>query len=172
MENDEMFNFATAMCYAVAGKKVQRQEWTKKGIYVFAVSGDKILPDHKYRVANEFCMKTAVNTIQVGWVPTPMDKIATDWIVTQIDDEPLHEGKDSKRKFNFGKAIEYLKSGLFVSHLSWVNDDIINSSHQPYIYLKDSKIYSSGYDVCGNPLVWAPSTQLVLSDDWILIPKK
>lgn len=88
--------FGQAVEHAKLGGKVAREGWNGKGMFVFfgfpkvevntgstgmgATSGDAA--EHfgcKYQATGCLCMKTAQNTIQVGWLASQSDMLAEDW---------------------------------------------------------------------------------------------
>ncbi len=76
------------------GKRIAREGWNGKGMWLvmFSLShiciknNGEILKSVDFYsehcpVGDNICMKTAQNTFELGWRPTSMDMLATDWIV-------------------------------------------------------------------------------------------
>lgn len=81
-------NFGQAIEALKQGKKVVRDGWNGKGMYLFilhgGVSGNEVHNQHpfldqKIKVLDSICMKTAQNTIAVGWLASQADMLAEDW---------------------------------------------------------------------------------------------
>lgn len=95
-------NFSQAMSCLRQGKKIQREGWNGKGMYLILRQGfyswdpedletfpecikkDYVEIDGEKLDAVEFepsvCMKTSDNKIVVGWVASQTDMMADDWI--------------------------------------------------------------------------------------------
>ena len=86
-----------AQYFAEQGFTILRSGWNGKGMFVTYSEGQKDLPADRFWIpANKeaaeanggtmdvspyFSLKTAQNTIQMGWVPSIGDLTATDWVV-------------------------------------------------------------------------------------------
>lgn len=88
-----MFDFGEAIRRLKVGKRVARQGWNGKGMYLFLAEGTthpvrvgaigevqittspELLP-----VTDTICMRTAQNTIVPGWLASQTDMLAEDWI--------------------------------------------------------------------------------------------
>lgn len=82
-------NFGEALELMKQGKKVARKGWNGKGMFLFTA---KPLLPHPFNHTNEtkdlfiqdsICMKTAQNTIVVGWLASQSDMLAEDWEVVE-----------------------------------------------------------------------------------------
>ena len=100
-------NFGKALKALKAGKKVAREGWNGKGMFVFQRPGDmlstdmivnkvKSLPDSFKKYVNDYydvtetnmikfcaylCMKDANDNIVNGWLASQSDMLADDWMV-------------------------------------------------------------------------------------------
>ncbi|WP_457641446.1 DUF2829 domain-containing protein [Persephonella sp.] len=84
----EFFDFGTAINYLKQGKRVARKGWNGKGMYIFLMpdSWVKAIEDIKlpdYPIDKCLCMKTAANTIQLGWLASQADMMANDWCLVE-----------------------------------------------------------------------------------------
>lgn len=93
----ELHDFGWALAKMREGLKVAREGWNGKGLWVTISGGLVGLPAEKFWNANNkafaesrggsadvdpyFTLKTAKDTIQMGWAPSGSDALATDWIV-------------------------------------------------------------------------------------------
>ena len=93
----ENIGWPVAQQFAQHGFTVLRAGWNGKGMFVTYSEGQKNLPADRFWIpANKeaaeanggtmdvspyFSLKTAQNTIQMGWVPSIGDLTATDWVV-------------------------------------------------------------------------------------------
>lgn len=77
-------NFGHALEMLKHGKRVARKGWNGKGMFLFLATGKEFesenfgdkLPD----IVNDvICMKTAQNTICIGWLASQTDMLAEDW---------------------------------------------------------------------------------------------
>ena len=88
-----MFNFSIALDYLKTGKKVARQGWNGKGMFIFLVPGSTfkvnrppllgIYPegtDITYHAHID--MKTADNQV-VPWLASQTDLLANDWTLAE-----------------------------------------------------------------------------------------
>jgi hypothetical protein len=90
--------FGDAIEYLKLGKKVAREGWNGKGMFVSMTHGktlsldkDNIWTENVRKVAEDnggkvdlqpyLVMKTAQNTIQIGWLATQSDMLSSDWYV-------------------------------------------------------------------------------------------
>ena len=83
-------NFGEAIENLKQGKRVTRKGWNGKGMFLFLMRGG--LSDHEVHKQHEYidlhiaiqdciCMKTAQNTVAVGWLASQADMLAEDWSV-------------------------------------------------------------------------------------------
>ena len=88
-----MFNFSIALDYLKTGKKVARQGWNGKGMFIFLVPGSEFKVDRPpllgiYPEGTEINyhahvdMKTAGNKV-VPWLASQTDLLAEDWIIVE-----------------------------------------------------------------------------------------
>lgn len=76
------FSFGDAIKYLKRGLKVSRKGWNGKGMYLFLADGEDLtscLPEGDFECASSVCMKTAQNTICVGWLASQADMLSEDW---------------------------------------------------------------------------------------------
>jgi hypothetical protein len=88
--------FGGAIAALKQGKKVARQGWNGKGMWLWLKEGtmvksdwchDPLLKDIADKNGGEIeagdciCMKTAQNTIQSGWLASQADMLAADWVI-------------------------------------------------------------------------------------------
>lgn len=74
------------------GKRVTRNGWNGQGMFLFimkgGLSGSEVHNQHEYidyetEIQDCICMKTAQNTICVGWLASQTDMLADDWDVIE-----------------------------------------------------------------------------------------
>jgi hypothetical protein len=86
-----MFDFSTALTYIKTGKKVTRQGWNGKGMFLFLVNGSTftvnrppllgIYPEGtEINYRPHIDMRTANGEI-VPWVASQSDLLETDWVI-------------------------------------------------------------------------------------------
>lgn len=76
------FSFGDAIKYLKRGLKVSRKGWNGKGMYLFLADGENLtscLSEGDFECASSVCMKTAQNTICVGWLASQADMLSEDW---------------------------------------------------------------------------------------------
>ena len=76
------FSFGDAIKYLKRGLKVSRKGWNVKGMYLFLADGEDLtscLSEGDFECASSVCMKTAQNTICVGWLASQADMFSEDW---------------------------------------------------------------------------------------------
>lgn len=87
---EEAYRECDAMPFGLAieamkkGKKVARKGWNGKGMYLFIADGEDLtscLSEGDFKCASSVCMKTAQNTICVGWLASQADMLADDWVI-------------------------------------------------------------------------------------------
>ena len=78
-------NFGKAIEALKSGKRVARKGWNGKNMFLFLAAGknltDCICNDNMPPCTDSICMKTAQNTIVVGWLASQTDMLAEDWEV-------------------------------------------------------------------------------------------
>lgn len=77
-------NFGHALELLKRGEKVARKGWNGKGMFLFLATGKQFesdnLGDQLPEIVNDvICMKTAQNTICIGWLASQTDMLADDW---------------------------------------------------------------------------------------------
>ena len=80
------FSFGEAIKYLKRGKKVKREGWNGKGMYLFLADGQDLtscLSSGDFQCASSVCMKTAQNNICVGWLASQADMLADDWMFAE-----------------------------------------------------------------------------------------
>ena len=96
------YSFSEALQALKDGYRVQRSGWNGKNMWIALGSGNVKLPADKFwnphskahalnnggsaTVDSYFIMKTAQDTIQMGWVPSQADMLAEDWIVLENEE--------------------------------------------------------------------------------------
>ena len=80
-------DFGEAIKALKEGKKVARSGWNGKGMFLFLAKGENltacICTDDMPSCTDSICMKTAQNTIVVGWLASQTDMLADDWIIIE-----------------------------------------------------------------------------------------
>lgn len=73
-------NFGKAIEELKNGKKVAREGWNGKGMWLVLV-----IPtiETEYPVQPVICMKTADNKLQPGWLASQADILADDWNIVE-----------------------------------------------------------------------------------------
>ena len=81
------FSFGEAIKYLKRGMKVARKGWNGKGMYLFLADGEdltKCLSNNgEFKCIKSICMKTAQNTICIGWLASQADMLAEDWVFVE-----------------------------------------------------------------------------------------
>lgn len=81
--------FGEAIQEIKAGRKVWREGWNGKGMYIFIVKDGAWDFDTRIKGIDEFepqafvCMKTAQNTL-IPWLASQMDILSEDWISDRV----------------------------------------------------------------------------------------
>ena len=85
-------DFGEAIKALKEGKKVVRKGWNGKGMYLYLITGQELQNVLKYgygeyenepTVVSSIAMKTAQNTIVVGWLASQTDMLAEDWQIIE-----------------------------------------------------------------------------------------
>ena len=81
-------NFGHALELLKQGEKVARKGWNGKGMFLFLATGKQFesdnLGDQLPEIVNDVvCMKTAQNTICIGWLASQTDMLAEDWKIVE-----------------------------------------------------------------------------------------
>ena len=83
-------DFGKAIEALKKGKQVARTGWNGKGMFLYLIKGDEIANALKYgfgeyenepTITDSIAMKTAQNTIVVGWLASQTDMLAEDWLI-------------------------------------------------------------------------------------------
>lgn len=80
------FSFGEAIKYLKRGMKVTRKGWNGKGMYLFLADGEDLtscLSAGDFKCVSSVCMKTAQDTICVGWLASQTDMLAEDWMFAE-----------------------------------------------------------------------------------------
>ena len=81
------FSFGEVIKYLKRGMKVARKGWNGKGMYLFLADGEDLTKcisnNGEFKCINSICMKTAQNTICIGWLASQADMLAEDWIFAE-----------------------------------------------------------------------------------------
>lgn len=83
---EALFSFGDAIKYVKRGLKVARKGWNGKGMYLFLADGEDLtscLSTGDFKCASSVCMKTAQDTICVGWLASQADMLAEDWVFVE-----------------------------------------------------------------------------------------
>lgn len=97
MSPQKDFDFGWALKHLKEGRKVAREGWNGKGMWLALSPGKKHLPadkfwaarNHEYAIDNGgsadvlpcITMKTATGEILMGWLASQSDMLAEDWLV-------------------------------------------------------------------------------------------
>lgn len=78
-------NFGEALNHVKDGKRIARKNWNGKNQYVFLVKGEELqhIGDKVCKTVDVLAIKTTSDIIQVGWLATQTDMLATDWYVVE-----------------------------------------------------------------------------------------
>jgi hypothetical protein len=87
----ENMSFDEALEAVKNGKKIARRGWNGKGQYVFLIGGMELT---EFVAKNKFgdfstgvlAIKTSNDVIQVGWVASQTDMLASDWYLLKKED--------------------------------------------------------------------------------------
>ena len=95
--NDPLFfaagmTFGDAIQAAKLGKRIARQGWNGKGMYVFLArevgfhtyADITDLPEDGFDVLDCLCMRTADGNICPGWLASQTDMLADDWRIVEV----------------------------------------------------------------------------------------
>ncbi len=79
-------NFGQAIEALKQCERVTRKGWNGKGMFLFLATGKEFVSENLGEklpeiVNDVICMKTAQNTISVGWLASQADMLAEDWEV-------------------------------------------------------------------------------------------
>ena len=91
-ENSHNLTFGQAIEALKNGKRVSRKGWNGKGMFLYLIKGGEIASALKYgfgeyenepTITDSIAMKTAQNTIVVGWLASQTDILAEDWEIIE-----------------------------------------------------------------------------------------
>lgn len=83
---EALFSFGDAIKYVKRGLKVARKGWNGKEMYLFLADGEDLtscLSAGDFKCVSSVCMKTAQDTICVGWLASQTDMLAEDWMFAE-----------------------------------------------------------------------------------------
>lgn len=84
--------FGEALEALKAGKTVARSGWNGKGMFLYLIEGSEFQNALKYgygeyerepTITSSIAMKTAQNTIVIGWLASQTDMLAEDWYIVE-----------------------------------------------------------------------------------------
>ena len=81
-------NFGQAIEALKQGKRVAREGWNGKGMYLGLIKGrslERCFDPDSAPCENSICMKTAQDTVVVGWLASQTDMLAEDWTIVELD---------------------------------------------------------------------------------------
>lgn len=85
-ENGEM-SFSEALYALKRGAKIARSGWNGKGMFLFLAHGEDltncICTGDMPPCVDSIAMKTAQNTIVIGWLASQADMLSDDWCVVE-----------------------------------------------------------------------------------------
>ncbi|MGS2750058.1 DUF2829 domain-containing protein [Bacillus zanthoxyli] len=82
-------DFGSALELLKQGERVAREGWNGKNMFLYLIEGNKLSEGLKYgygeyvgepSFVDTIAMKTAQNTIVVGWLASQTDMLANDWV--------------------------------------------------------------------------------------------
>lgn len=89
-------NFGQAIEALKEGKKVARNGWNGKGMYLYLVKGQEIYRSNlqaeayehapmedRVRINSHIDMKAADGSIVIGWLASQTDMLAEDWVIIE-----------------------------------------------------------------------------------------
>ena len=87
MENlENRLTFGGALEALKAGKKVARNGWNGKGMYLYLADGKLLtqeIGDGSYPFTDSIVMKTSDNRFCIGWLASQTDMLAEDWHIVE-----------------------------------------------------------------------------------------
>ena len=75
-------NFGEAIEALKSGKKVAREGWNGKGMYLYLADGDLLtdaIGDGSFPFIDTIVIKTVDNKYCIGWIASQTDMLAEDW---------------------------------------------------------------------------------------------
>lgn len=86
-------NFGKAIEALKRGDRVAREGWNGKGMFLFLARGEDltncVCGNGMPPCVDSICMKTAQNTIVIGWLASQTDMLAEDWITITSGEAPV-----------------------------------------------------------------------------------
>ena len=86
IETKNSLTFGEALEALKAGKKVARNGWNGKGMYLYLADGKLLtqeIGDGSYPFTDSVVMKTADNRYCIGWLASQTDMLAEDWHIVE-----------------------------------------------------------------------------------------
>ena len=83
---ENRLTFGGALEELKAGKKVARNGWNGKGMYLYLADGKLLtqeIGDGSYPFTDSIVMKTADNRYCIGWLASQTDMLAEDWCIVK-----------------------------------------------------------------------------------------
>ena len=77
-------NFGEAIEALKSGKKVAREGWNGKGMYLYLADGNLLtdaIGDGSFPFIDTIVIKTVDNKYCIGWLASQTDMLATDWYI-------------------------------------------------------------------------------------------
>ena len=154
-------SFGLALEAAKKGKRIARQGWNGKGMYVFLAQGVGFhtyaditdLPEDGFDVLDCLCMRTADGNICPGWLASQTDMLADDWTVL-----------DGEVCWTWDNAKEAMKVGAAVRRKGWEDDSWVAILEEP-VELKGKLCKVSDEDGLIEP-DWEPEGEDLEAKDW------
>lgn len=83
----ETFDFGFAISHLKAGRRVARQGWNGKGMFLFLIKAQEWTYTNgkwdNYPLLPAIAMKTATGEVLMGWLASQTDMLSEDWVVVE-----------------------------------------------------------------------------------------
>lgn len=79
-------SFGEAIEALKSGKRVAREGWNGKGMFLKLIRGsclDRCFDSDSAPCVDSICMKTAQDTVVVGWLASQTDMLSEDWQIVE-----------------------------------------------------------------------------------------
>lgn len=76
-------DFGEAIKALKEGKSVARKGWNGKGMFLYLIEYGYGEYEHEPTITSSIAMKTAQNTIVIGWLASQTDMLAEDWEIVK-----------------------------------------------------------------------------------------
>ena len=79
-------NFGEAIEALKSGKKVAREGWNGKGVYLYLADGNLLtdaIGDGSFPFIDTIVIKTVDNKYCIGWLASQTDMLAEDWTIVE-----------------------------------------------------------------------------------------